>query len=98
MTTTTAGDMEVISVRVKKGIKRQAMDNAEAVGIPLSTLLNAFITRFAAEGVVPFSIRVPNSPNAETAAAIREARDMLDGKTPAKRQSVEDFFANLYNM
>lgn len=95
MAVTTANDMEIISVRVKKNVKRQAMDNAEAVGIPLSTLLNAFVTRFAAEGVVPFNIRVPNLPNAETAAAIEEAHNMLDGKTTAKRQSVAEFFSEM---
>lgn len=68
-----AADMSIITVRVKNEIKQKAMKNAEATGIPLSTLINAFVVKFAAEGVVPFQIGVPETPNAVTRAAMKEA-------------------------
>ncbi len=68
-----SSDMSVITVRVKTEIKQKAMQNAEAAGIPLSTLVNAFLVKFAAEGVVPFQIGVPETPNALTLAAMKDA-------------------------
>ena len=70
-----AAETSIITVRVKNDTKRLAMENAEAVGIPLSTLINAFLVKFAAEGVVPFEIGVPCTPNAVTRSAMREARE-----------------------
>ena len=69
-----AVETSIITVRVKNNIKQQAMENAEAAGIPLSTLINAFVVKFAAEGVVPFEIGVPGIPNAVTRAAMKDAR------------------------
>lgn len=68
----TAVGTEIISVRVKSDVKRRAMENASATGIPLASLINAFVTKFAAEGVVPFAIGVPEAPNAKVLAAIEE--------------------------
>lgn len=69
-----AAETSVITVRVKSDIKDRAMENADAAGIPLSTLINAFVVKFAAEGVVPFEIGVPNIPNSVTRAAMKDSR------------------------
>ena len=65
-------DTTLIHVRVKNDVKARAMSYADAVGIPLSTLVNAFITRFAADGVVPFTIAAPDVPSPELVAAMEE--------------------------
>lgn len=68
-------DTSLIHVRVKNDVKARAMGYADAVGIPLSTLVNAFITRFASDGVVPFAIEAPDVPGPALAAAMSEIDD-----------------------
>lgn len=84
-----AADMSIITVRVKNEVKQKAMENAEATGIPLSTLINAFIVKFAAEGVVPFQIGVPETPNSVTHTAMKEADE---GKV-TRCSSLADMYA-----
>lgn len=64
---------ETIHVRVKSDIKARAMSNAEEIGIPLSSIINAFLVKFANSGSIEFS--VPKTPNAETMEAIRELEE-----------------------
>ena len=64
-----------INVRLKKDVKARAMTYAEAVGIPLATLINAFVTRFSVDGVLPFAIEAPEIPNAATIAAMKELEE-----------------------
>ena len=67
-----AQETSILQVRIKNEIKDKAMKNAEATGTTLSALINIFVTKFAAEGVVPFQVGVPNVPNARTRAAMKE--------------------------
>lgn len=49
----------VIQVRVNKSVKDAAASVAAGIGIPLSTLVNAFVTRLAWEGKMPFELTAP---------------------------------------
>ena len=82
-------DTSVITVKVKTEIKQKAMQNAEAAGIPLSALINAFLAKFAADGVVPFQIDVMETPNAVTAAAMKDA----DEGRVTRCASIADMYA-----
>ena len=84
-----SSDMSVITVRVKAEVKQKAMENAEAVGISLSELISAFLAKFAAEGVVPFQTSAAETPNAETATAMKDA----DEGRVTRCASIADMYA-----
>lgn len=62
----------VIQVRVDPKVKAAASEVAVGIGIPLSTLINAFVTRLAWEGKVPFELMAPETPNKDVYEAISE--------------------------
>ena len=68
-------DTTTVHYRTREDVKKKAMENANALGVSFSSLLNAFTIRFAADGVVPFELKVPSVPNAETRAAMQEAEE-----------------------
>lgn len=51
--------MATISARVDDQLKANAERVAEAIGIPLSTAINIFLKRFAAEQGFPFDVVAP---------------------------------------
>jgi DNA-damage-inducible protein J len=61
----------MIHVRVDERVKARAAKALEAMGLSVSDAVRVLLTRVAAEKALPFEVRVPN---AETIAAIKEAR------------------------
>ena len=61
----------MVHVRLDEKIKRQATRALTAMGLSVSDAVRVFLTRVAAERQLPFALEVPN---AETRAAIAEAR------------------------
>lgn len=45
----------VLNVKVNENVKRQAQVVASSFGVPLSTLVNAYLTELAATGQIHFS-------------------------------------------
>lgn len=62
---------EMVHVRINKRIKTQAAKTLKAMGLSVSDAVRVLLTRVAAEKTLPFEVRVPN---AETVAAMQEAR------------------------
>jgi len=62
---------EMVHVRIDKRVKAQAAKTLAAMGLSVSDAVRVLLTRVAAEKALPFEVKVPN---AETAAAMREAR------------------------
>lgn len=62
---------EMIHVRIDKRVKAQAAKTLAAMGLSVSDAVRVLLTRVAAEKALPFEVKVPN---AETAAAMQEAR------------------------
>jgi DNA-damage-inducible protein J len=62
---------EMVHVRIDKRVKAQAAKTLAAMGLSVSDAVRVLLTRVAAEKALPFEVTVPN---AETAAAMREAR------------------------
>jgi DNA-damage-inducible protein J len=65
------GKTEMIHVRVQRTVKAGAQQAFDAMGIPMSAVLNYVLKFVAVERRLPFSFE---EPNAKTRAAIEEAR------------------------
>ena len=63
----------MVHVRLDEKIKRQATRALTAMGLSVSDAVRVFLTRVAADKQLPFALEVPN---AETRAAMVEARAM----------------------
>ncbi|MEA1968241.1 MAG: type II toxin-antitoxin system RelB/DinJ family antitoxin [Thermodesulfobacteriota bacterium] len=78
----------LVTTRIDKKIKSDSASVLDAMGLSLSDAVRMLLTRVAREGVLPFE---PLVPNAETIAAMKEARA---GKL-ASFNSVEDLMKDL---
>lgn len=54
-----------------------------SLGMTLTEAINVFLHKSVMEGGLPFDVRRPRY-NAETEAAMLEARNIMSGKTPAE--------------
>lgn len=63
----------MVHVRVDDKVKAQATKALTAMGLSVSDAVRVFLTRVAADKQLPFELKVPN---AETRAAMAEARAM----------------------
>jgi len=79
---------EMVHVRINKRIKARAAKTLASMGLSVSDAVRVLLTRVAVEKALPFEVKVPN---AETAAAMREARH---GGLPSFR-SVSDLMDEL---
>lgn len=63
----------VISVRTDSEIKRKAQAVARELGIPLGTLINAYLREVASTGSVRFAVAEPMTPRLERLLSEAEA-------------------------
>ena len=75
-----------INIRIEPDIKLNAEKLFATFGITISDAVNIFLYKSLMEGGLPFDMRQPRY-NAETEAAMQEARDIASGKIKAKRYS-----------
>jgi len=75
----------IINIKVDKKLKEQARDTAEALGIPLGTIINAYLRNLVIERRVEFS--APLIPNAKTAKIL----DKIDKDIKSKKNMSHDF-------
>ena len=69
----------LINIRADVDVKRRAKKAAKELGIPLSTIVNAYLKQFGREQRINFA--VPLRPNKKTAGLLRQAsRDYLEKK------------------
>jgi len=61
----------MIHIRVDDDVKAQATEALEAMGLSMSDAVRLFLKRVVAEQAMPIELKVPN---AETRAAMEEAR------------------------
>jgi DNA-damage-inducible protein J len=62
---------EMVHVRIDKRTKARAAKALAAMGLSVSDAVRVLLTRVAAEKSLPFEVK---TPNAETIAAMKEAR------------------------
>ncbi|HIT45380.1 MAG TPA: type II toxin-antitoxin system RelB/DinJ family antitoxin [Candidatus Aphodovivens excrementavium] len=84
-----------ISMRVSPQIKADAESLYASFGMTLTEAINIFLHKSIMEGGLPFDVKQPRY-NADTEAAMREARDIMSGKIPAESySSAAEMFAAL---
>ena len=69
----------LISIKADVDVKKRAQKAAKELGMPLSTIVNAYLKQLGREPMVHFA--VPLRPNKKTAEALRRAsKDYRKGK------------------
>ncbi len=61
----------MIHVRIDEDTKAQAAETLDAIGLSMADAIRLFLKRLVVEQAIPFELK---APNAETRAAIAEAR------------------------
>ena len=69
----------MVHIRLDEQLKAQATDTLAAMGLSVSDAVRVFLTRIVADQQFPFALQVPN---AETRAAMLEARKIGDAGKP----------------
>ena len=86
-----------LNIRIDPKTKSGAEQLFSRFGITVTDAVNMFLHQALIVGGLPFEVRQPRY-NAETEAAIQEARDIISGKIKTKSySSVEELFADLEN-
>ena len=86
-----------INIRVDSNVKAQAQRLFSDLGMDLTTAVNVFLRQSIEQGGIPFMIG-QRRYNQETEQAMKEARDIIDGKVEAKSYtSARELFEELDN-
>lgn len=83
-----------ISVNIDAETKREAEQLFSQLGINMTTAINMFLHRAILERGMPFDVSI-NVPNAETRAAIEEARKVARDPNAKSYKSIEELKAAL---
>ena len=84
-----------ITIRIDPETKTSAERLFSSFGITITDAISIFLHKSIMEGGIPFEVKQSRF-NAETKAAIEEARRIIAGEIPAKRYgSVRDLFNEL---
>ena len=84
-----------LHIRTDPEIKADAEQLFSTFGITVSDAVNIFLRQSLLVGGLPFEVRQPRY-NAETLAAMQEARDIIAGKIDAKSYtSFSEYLADL---
>lgn len=75
-----------INVRIDPKIKSSAEKLFSSFGITISDAINIFLRKSIMEGGLPFEMRHPRY-NAETEAALKEARAIMNGQVQTRHYS-----------
>lgn len=84
----------IINVKVDEKIKRRAKAVAGNFGIPLSTLVNAYLVELANTGQIHFATTEPMTKEMEKVIAQAE-REIKTGKTSGPFDTLEAAYAHL---
>ena len=90
MSTTTSN----VSFRIDSTLKTQADKLFSELGMNMTTAFNIFLRQSVREGCIPFDITI-NTPNADTIAAMLEAKDILNNPNTKRYSDVEDALKEL---
>ena len=84
-----------LNIRVDPEVKSSAEALFSSFGLTVSDAVNIFLHQSLLEDGLPFAVKQPRY-NAETEAAMAEARAIAEGKIPAKRyNSVREMMEDL---
>ena len=77
----------MVHVRVDEHLKAQATETLAAMGLSVSDAVRVFLTRVVAEQRLPFAL---TAPNAETRAAMAEARTISKARFASAKSLMVD--------
>lgn len=84
----------IVNVKVDSQVKKRAQTVASSFGIPLSTLVNAYLVELAETGQVHFTVSEVMTPQMEK--IIEEAQKEIDaGETAGPFDTAEDAIKHL---
>jgi antitoxin component of RelBE/YafQ-DinJ toxin-antitoxin module len=83
-----------MTIKIDKVTKEQAQLTAKKLGIPLSTIINAYLREMSATGHVSFSTAEVMTPHLEKLIELSEA-EIRRGETYGPFDNAEDFIASL---
>lgn len=89
-----AGTTTNISIRMDSNLKTQAETLFAELGMNLSTAFNIFVRQSLREGGIPFKIEL-EQPNAETIAAMLEAKRIAHDPSVKGYTNLDKLFADL---
>lgn len=84
-----------MTIRTDSNVKQQAQRIFSALGVDMSTAINAFLRQVIYCNGFPFEIRL-DVPNRITRKAIAESEKMLNQTNAKKFSSVEELFEDLH--
>lgn len=71
----------VVTTKVDPTVKKEAQETAEALGMPLSVVIKAFLKQFIRTKTVTFSVE-DEIPNERTLAIMKQAEENLKKRQP----------------
>ena len=83
-----------MTIKVDKAVKERAQATAKNLGIPLSTILNAYLREMSATGRISFAVTEEMTPQTEKIIEDFQ-KEMNEGKVSKPYDNVEDFLAAL---
>ena len=76
-------------IRIDSNVKTEANELFKELGIDMSSAVNIFLRQCVLHGGLPFKVEITKF-NAETLAAMEEARDIMSGKIQATSYNTTD--------
>jgi addiction module RelB/DinJ family antitoxin len=88
----------IINIKADKEVKEQAVQTAKKMGLPLSTVINAFLKKFIADQSVTFV--APLKPSRQLLKTLKQAeKDIRKGKNLSplftNMDKMDKYLANL---
>lgn len=88
-----SGTTTNITIRMDTNLKNKAETLFNELGMNLSTAFNIFVRQSLREGGIPFRIHL--EPNAETIAAMQEAKKVARDSSVKGYNNIEELFEEL---
>jgi DNA-damage-inducible protein J len=85
-----------LTIRMDKELKEQAERLFSELGMNMTTAFIVFVRQAVRQGKIPFEISL-NNPNAETRAAMEEARRISRDPEAKRYSSIEELVAEIRN-
>ena len=83
-----------LNIRIDKGIKEQAEEIFNELGMNMTTAVNIFLRTAIREHGIPFELKL-DVPNETTVAAIEEGKRMMSDPSTPRYSSMDDLKAAL---
>ena len=86
-----------MNIKTDKILKKEAQETAKELGLPLSTVVNAYLREFVREKRVVFS--APLTPNARTAKLLKKIdNDIKKGKNISGPFNYKEAISHLHSL